>query len=310
MPLKLIKIITDLRCKTKLKQLFHIIWVSLLAIVVLLFIWLRPMSVNSLDYLIWKFSTTTQTETGNINYRGAHIHYVAYGQGEPVLLLHGGLSNKLSWFSQIPWLVASGRRVVLIDTRGHGDSTPGNTKLSYQLFAEDTLQVLDRLGIQRTDIVGWSDGGIIALLLGLEVPQRVGRIVAISANFQPSGLIPETYRVQDKTLTSLPKKFTNWLRSWWSGAGARHAVLETEIKELWRTAPQLVHSDLKVITAPTLVITGESDIIALSHSRELAQKLANGKLEIVLGAGHAAPITHARQVNQLIASFLGIGLPK
>lgn len=289
-----------------MKRLFHISWVFILAVVVSLFIWLRPMSVNSLNYLVWKFSTTTQTETGKIDCRDARIHYVAYGQGEPVLLLHGGLSNKLSWFSQIPWLVASGRRVVLIDTRGHGESTPGNTKLSYQIFAEDTLQVLDRLGIQRTDIVGWSDGGIIALMLGLEVPQRVKQIVAISTNFQPSGLIPEIHWIQNKTLNLLPNRFTDWFRSWWSGAGDRHAVLEAEIKGLWRTAPNLDHNNLQSIKAPTLVIAGENDIIALSHSRELAQTLANGKLEIVLGAGHAAPITHARQINQLIASFLGI----
>ena len=170
--------------------------------------------------------------------------------------------------------------------------------------------MLDRLGIEHTDIIGWSDGGIIALMLGLEAPKRVRRIVAISANFQPSGLIPEVHWVQDKTLNLLPNKFTDWLRSRWSGAGDRHAVLEAEIKGLWRTAPQLAHSDLKAITAPTIVIAGENDIIALSHSRELAQTLANGKLEIVPGAGHAAPITHARQINQLIASFLGIGLPK
>lgn len=267
------------------------------------------MSVNALNYLTWKCSTTTQIETGYIVYRRAHIHYASYGQGDPVLLLHGGLSNKLSWFSQIPWLVASGRRVVLIDTRGHGDSTPGNSKLSYPVFAEDTLQVLDRLGIQRTDIVGWSDGGIIALLLGLEAPQRVGRIVAISANFDPSGLIPEANRVQNQSLNISPNKITDWLRGWWSGAGERHAVLEAQIKELWRTAPQLDHSDLQATTAPTLVITGENDIIELSHSSELAQMLANGKLEIVPGAGHAAPVTHARQINQLIASFLGIELP-
>ncbi len=266
------------------------------------------MSVNALNYLVWKYSTTTQTETGNIVYRDAHIHYVSYGHGDPVLLLHGGLSNKLSWFSQIPWLVASGRRVVLIDTRGHGDSTTGNSKLSYQIFAEDTLLVLDRLGIQRTDIIGWSDGGIIALLLGLEAPLRVGRIVAISANFQPSGLIPEASRSQNEPHNISLEKITDWLRSRWSGAGERHAVLEAEIKELWRTAPQLDHADLKVITAPTLVITGENDIIDLRHSSELAQMLANGKIEIVPDAGHAAPVTHARQINQLIASFLSIEL--
>ncbi|HEY8035778.1 MAG TPA: alpha/beta hydrolase [Methylobacter sp.] len=289
-----------------MKRLFYISWVLLLAIILSLFVWLRPMSVNALNYLIWKCSTTTPTETGNIVYRGAHIHYVSYGHGDPVLLLHGGLSNKLGWFSQIPWLVASGRRVVLIDTRGHGDSTAGNSKLSYSIFAEDTLLVLDRLGIRRTDIIGWSDGGIIALLLGLEAPQRVGRIVAISANFEPSGVIPETDRPHDEARNSLLNKIINWLRSRWSGAGERHAVLEAEIKELWRTAPQLDHADLQVITAPTLVITGENDIIDLRHSSELAQMLANGKIEIVPDAGHAAPVTHARQINQLIASFLSI----
>ena len=290
---------------SKMKRLFHISWASLLLIVVSVFVWLRPMSVNALNYLIWKYSTTAQTETGNIVYQGAHIHYVSYGHGDPVLLLHGGLSNKLSWFSQIPWLVAAGRRVVLIDTRGHGDSTPGNSKLSYRIFADDTLLVLDRLGIQRTDIVGWSDGGIIALLLGLEAPQRVGRIVAISANFQPSGLIPEANRAQEQLS---PNKITDRLRGWWSGAGERHPVLEAEIKELWRTAPQLGHSDLKAITAPTLVITGENDIIDLRHSSELAQMLANGKIEIIPDAGHAAPVTHAQQINQSIASFLNIKL--
>ncbi|MGZ5076247.1 MAG: alpha/beta fold hydrolase [Methylobacter sp.] len=264
------------------------------------------MSVNALNYLIWKCTTTASSESGNIVYQGAHIHYVSYGRGDPVLLLHGGLSNKLSWFSQIPWLVDSGRRVVLIDTRGHGDSTAGSSKLSYSIFAEDTLLVLDRLGIGRTDIVGWSDGGIIALLLGLEAPQRVRRIVAISANFEPSGVIPDADRPHDEARNSVFDKIIAWLSSRWSGAGERHAVLEAEIKELWRTAPQWDHADLQVITAPTLVITGENDIIDLRHSSELAQMLANGRIEIVADAGHAAPVTHARQINELIASFLNI----
>ncbi|MDD5228068.1 MAG: alpha/beta hydrolase [Methylococcales bacterium] len=264
------------------------------------------MSVNFSNYLIWKYSTTTQIETGNIDYQGASIRYVSYGQGEPLLLLHGGLSNKLSWFSQIPWLVDSGRRVVLIDTRGHGDSTHGNTALSYQIFAQDVLQVLNKLGIQRTDIVGWSDGGIIALLLGLETPQRVGRIVAISANFHPSGLTPESSQSLNESHNFLLGNLTTWGRGWWSGAGDEHPMLEAEIKELWRTAPLFTHSDLRSIEAKTLIVTGENDIIEMSHSGELAQMLSNGQIEIVLEAGHAIPITHAKELNQLIASFLGI----
>ncbi len=264
------------------------------------------MSVNTLNYLIWKSLTSTQVEAGNIEYQGAKIHYVSYGQGEPILLLHGGLSNKLSWFSQIPWLVSSGRRVILIDTRGHGYSTKGHSKLSYQIFAEDTLQVLDKLGIQRADVVGWSDGGIIALLLGLEAPQRIGKIIAISANFHPSGVLPETDSTPSVAEHFLLKPITDWVRGIWSGAGEQHPSLEAEIKTLWRTEPQLGQTDLQAITAPTMVVVGENDIIDLKHSNDLARLLANGRIEVIIGAGHAAPVTHAQQINQLIASFLGI----
>ncbi len=284
-------------------------WAFLLVIIIALLFWLRPMPVNFLNYMIWKYSTTIHFETGRIKNRGAYIHYVSYGLGPPVLLLHGGLSNKLAWFSQVPWLVASGRRVVLIDTRGHGESTHGNSQLNYRIFAEDTLQVLDRLGIKRTDIIGWSDGGIIALLLGLKTPERVGRIVAISANFHPSGLISETSGIQAEVRNHMQNRITHWLHRWWSSrSDQRLTALENELNKLWQIGPQLKHSDLQAIIAPSLIITGENDIIHLAHSDELAQMLANGKIEIIPGAGHTSLITHARQINELIASFLGIEL--
>jgi len=271
--------------------------------------WLQPVSVSFLKYLIWTYTASTKTEKGNIEFRGAHIHYVSYGQGDPVLLLHGGLSNKLSWFAQIPWLVASGRRVVLIDTRGHGDSTHGDEELEYHLFAEDTLQVLNCLDIQRTDIVGWSDGGIIALILGREAPERVGRIIAISANFHPSGLQFPAAEAHDQARSTLKNKVIARLQNWWSGADKNDGLLVEKINALWQNAPQLEHSDLKAIVAPTLVVAGEYDVIDPEHTLELAQNLTNGKLEIILGAGHAAPITHAKRINQLIASFLNISDP-
>lgn len=188
--------VRTLKTGFKMKRLFHISWASLLLIVVSVFIWLRPMSVNVLNYLIWKYSMAAPAETGNIVYQGAHIHYVSYGHGEPVLLLHGGLSNKLSWFFQIPWLVASGRRVVLIDTRGHGDSTPGHSKLSYRIFA-DTLLVLDRLGIQRTDIVGERRRHYCALAGPRSAAMAAalfGRIGGFIAVFYPDGYYPADFR--------------------------------------------------------------------------------------------------------------------
>ncbi|TKB26704.1 alpha/beta hydrolase [Desulfopila sp. IMCC35006] len=269
-------------------------------------VWFRPVPGNFLYYLVWRLASRASAERGEISYNGANIHYVAYGEGKPVLLLHGGLSNRLSWFSQIPWLVEAGRRVVLVDTRGHGKSTLGHVKLSYRLFAQDVIQVLNRLNIGQTDIIGWSDGGIIALLLGRDWPKRVGKIIAISANFDPSGVKAEAgIALQAKDSGHL-RWLWLWLRGWWSGAGENFAALETRIWRLWRTAPRLGQEDLHSIHAPVLVIVGEKDVISLEHSAQLAQWLGNGRLVVIPGAGHSAPVSHAKDVDGIVASFLGI----
>ena len=292
----------------------RILSINLMLILLLLisgFVWLQPMSGNFLSYLVWQYTTNTESKSGYLVYQDVNIHYQVYGHGEPVLLLHGGLSHKLCWFSQLPWLVNTGRQVILLDTRGHGYSTRGNQVLSYQVFAEDALAMLDKLAIKRTDIIGWSDGGITALFMAMNAPERVNRIVAISANFNPEGLVIEDDRPEntEDTLFSqlddlLQAQIKNWFHPWWSGAGDRHAELSVELEQLWRTQPQLTFNDLNRIAAPTLVIAGENDLIALPHSGDLAQHLAHGQIEIVLGAGHASPFTNTNQINQLIAAFL------
>ncbi|OQX14116.1 MAG: alpha/beta hydrolase [Thiothrix lacustris] len=235
-------------------------------------------------YLWWQLTADALVEEENIHWHGARIHYVAYGEGKPLLLLHGGLSNRLSWFAQVPVLVAAGRRVVLVDTRGHGKSTLGDTGLSYELFAQDVVQVLEQLHIAQADIVGWSDGGIIALLLGRDVPQRVGKIVAVSANFDASGLTPES-------LTELQPE--------------TRQPLKRQIHRLWHHGPRLRQADLQAVIAPVLVVVGQRDVITVEHSAQLAQWLGNGRLVVLEGAGHSAPVTHAGEVEALVLAFLG-----
>lgn len=259
---------------------------------------LWPILKNFAYYLAWKTTASTPRRSGEIHLHGARIFYVVYGTGPPVLLLHGGLSNRLSWFSQIPFLIKAGRQVILVDTRGHGQSTLGGKPLSYALFAGDVLQVLDHLNIRQTDIVGWSDGGIIALILAHQQPQRVRKIVAISANFHPSGLAESA--AQTISATGLRQ----WLKKCWSGAGKEWAELEAGITQLWVTEPRFEREDLQSIHIPTLVVAGEQDMIAEEHSAELAQQLAHGSLVVIPGAGHAAPITDAQTMNDLLQRFL------
>ena len=197
-----------------------------------------------------------------------------------------------------------------MDTRGHGESTLGKAKLSYGLFAQDVIQVLDRLEIRQTDIIGWSDGGIIALLLGRDWPQRVEKIIAISANFDPSGLKQEADTVVQAKDTGYLSRVWLWLRGWWSGAGDDFAELEARIWQLWRTRPRLGQEDLQTIHAPVLVVVGEKDLITLEHSARLARWLGDGRLVVIPGAGHAAPVTHAEEVDKLVAGFLGLKTSK
>jgi pimeloyl-ACP methyl ester carboxylesterase len=280
---------------------------SLVAITLILLLALGlPYASIPADFLryVW-WSTGSDAVHGNVLSQGVEIHFTSYGSGEPILLLHGGLSNRLSWFSQLPWLVEAGRRVIVVDTRGHGGSGLGRSDFTYHLLAKDAIRVLDALGIERTDVIGWSDGGNIALQLARDWPRRVRRIVAISANFDPSGLVPEARR--DARTTSSGTGY--WLRRVWTEAGELTGELERRVKRLWRTGPTLTHRDLHGIQAPVLVIGGERDMISLEHTRRLAALLPHAELRVIPGGGHATPITQARQVNQAIARFLRLTPP-
>ena len=268
------------------------------------YILLMPMSGAFVRYLAWTLTPAAIGSRGSVRTADARIHYISLGNGPAVLLLHGGLSSRLAWFSQIPWLVAAGRQVVLPDIRGHGDSDLGANELNYRLLASDAIHVLDKLDIRRADVIGWSDGGNTALLLGRYSPQRVKRIVAISANFSPTGLTSEALAETHTQSSGLDY----WLKRWWTGAGKHLVELENRIKHMWRTFPVLQPVDLQEITTPTLLIIGEHDVISIAHARQMAKLLSNGFLEIVPG-GHSTPVTHSIQVNEAMAKFLGLPAP-
>jgi pimeloyl-ACP methyl ester carboxylesterase len=278
---------------------------SIVLIILLIgFFLLQPATIALAYYLWWNTTPESVVSEGDITSREANIHYVTYGSGSPVLLLHGGLSRRFIWFSQVPWLVSSGRQVILLDTRGHGQSDLGDSELSYSLMADDTIQVLNQLGIQKTDVIGWSDGANTALLLALNWPQRVHRIIAISGNSDPSGLTTEA-KIDGQVRSS---GLTYWFYRWWTGAGDRLDKLEKSIRSLWQSGPHMSAADLHKIENPVLVVVGEHDLITLDHAEQMASRLAKGKLSIIRDGGHLTICTHAREVNRLIDKFLGISI--
>src|ERR1700723_2171602 len=111
-------------------------------------------------------------DTGSIENDGARIWYSAYGVGAPVVLLHGGLGHGGNWGYQVPALIESGYRAVVIDSRGHGRSTREAQPFSYELMASDVLAVMDTLHLKKAAMVGWSDGACTALILAAKAPSR------------------------------------------------------------------------------------------------------------------------------------------
>lgn len=268
------------KAKSKLSIFTHIV-----------FYWLR--------YVYWRMTARIYKQSGFIQHKQAEIYYLIYGVGEPIVLLHGGLSNRLSWFSQIPFLVNAGRQVIIIDTRGHGLSTLGNETLTYHLFAEDLVIVLDELKVQSSDILGWSDGGITALIMGRYFPDRVKHIIAISANISPNGLTKKAQgQAQEKV-----NAFIFWLQSKWTGSGKYFNQLNQFIRQIW-TSPILKKTDLSLIKSPTLFIVGDKDVVTIEHSEEMADIVKKSQLIVVKNGGHSTPITHASQINQYIVNFL------
>src|ERR1700744_2877684 len=126
-------------------------------------------------------------DQGYVDHDGARIWYSTYGTGAPVILLHGGLGHGGNWGYQVPALVGSGRRAVLIDSRGHGRSTRDSRPYTYELMASDVLAVMDMLQLERVAFIGWSDGACIALIVSMQAPGRVAGVFFFGCHMDPSG---------------------------------------------------------------------------------------------------------------------------
>jgi pimeloyl-ACP methyl ester carboxylesterase len=118
---------------------------------------------------------------------GIKIWYAMFGQGEPVILLHGGLVNSNYWGNQVP-VLAKYYQVIVMDSRGHGRSSRDERPFSYELMASDVIGLMDYLEIRKVAIVGWSDGAIIGLVIAIHHPERLTKLFAFGANSNPTGV--------------------------------------------------------------------------------------------------------------------------
>lgn len=237
--------------------------------------------------------------TATIN--GAALYYEDHGNpaGQPVLLLHGGRSNVEWWVNLAPILVAAGYRVIAMDSRGHGRSAWGDLPITYDQMATDALGLLDHLGIATTDVVGWSDGAIIALDLAIHHPQRLARVVAYGANFTPDG----TQFVLSDQVPPYERLIADYRRL--APEPERFEELGAVLDALYLVAPNYSEAELGSITVPVLVLDGaEEEAIKPEHTQRLAELIPRATLVIMPGTGHFAPFAQPAVFDQIVLDFL------
>jgi pimeloyl-ACP methyl ester carboxylesterase len=255
-----------------------------------------PMHIRGLGFQVWKFISGNAHGGQYYNMGDVSIYYETYGAGPAVLVLHGGLGSLDGMNHQIRALAKS-HFVIAADSRGHGRSTDSNSALSYPIMSDDMSKLLAHLQIDRVDVVGWSDGGIIGLELAMRHPERIGRLVAISANYDVDGLLENP--ISNSEIPPAPLRYRLFAPD-----PAHWPVLYHKVVTMWQTQPHYTLTDLGQIKAPTLIMAGELDIIKREHTAKLAKAIPGSQEVIIQGATHAVPVEKPDVVNRHILRFL------
>lgn len=219
---------------------------------------------------------------------------------ETVLLLHGGMSNSDALLDGIGAILGATRRIVAFDRRGHGHTADTADAFHYDTMATETIGVLEQVVGGPAHLVGWSDGGIVGLLVAMRRPDLVDRLVVIGANFHYDGIHPLDFDPESELAVAMMEGYGER-----SPDGPEHFTdVAAKFMTMATTEPSLTTGDLAVIAAPTLVMAGDDDLIRLDHTCALYEALSIGQLAIVPGTSHALPIERPELVAALIATFL------
>jgi pimeloyl-ACP methyl ester carboxylesterase len=235
---------------------------------------------------------------------GVKTWYEVEGQGDPVLLLHGGFCTNETWGQQRADFAAN-HRVFLPERRAHGHTPDVEGRLSYHDMASDTIDFLTSVVESPAHLVGWSDGGIVALLVAIARPDLVRKIAVTGANFKPP---PEIGMAEglDELTADAPE--LGMLRAMYEAAspdGPEHwPIVVGKLVEMYHTEPNIPIEDLGRISAPTLVLVGDDDVVPLEHTLELYRAIPNSELAVVPGTSHVHFMEKPSLVNQLVLDFL------
>jgi pimeloyl-ACP methyl ester carboxylesterase len=191
--------------------------------------------------------------------------------------------------------------VIVADSRGHGRSTRSDQPYSYALMADDYVALLDYLKIDKTALVGWSDGAIIGLDIAMRHPERLSRLFAFGANYTVEGW---NASADDPVFNAaIARTGKDYARL--SPTPGEFDAFKAQISEMWATQPNYTKDQLRAITVPTVIFDGDHDEgIEPAHSAEMAELIPGAKLVIMKDASHFALWQKPDEFNATVLEFL------
>lgn len=223
------------------------------------------------------------------------LHYEEKGDGFPLILLHGN-GGSLEYFVNQTDHFSKFYRVIAIDSRGHGRSERGKAEFSIKQFADDLYIFMRSHGIEKAHILGFSDGGNVALYFALSHPEMVERLVLNGANIDPSG-------VKRRYQAPIEKDYATALASAETDGEAKK---NAEMLGLMVNWPKIRTQELSALTMPTLVIAGTDDMIKKTHTRIIAENIPDAKL-VFLEGDHFIACKVPEEFNRVVGDFLSGG---
>jgi len=233
-----------------------------------------------------------------VKLNGAKIYYEEYGKGEPMLLIHGNGGSIKDMGNQIDYF-KSRYHIIVADNRGHGKSELKTDSLTYTQITKDWEALVQHLKLKPVIIIGWSDGGIIALKMGISNKVKIKKIVAMGANLRPDTSAVYEWAVNDvkKSKKQVDAMIANGYKDAKLLQAKQHLGLLVE-------QPNIPVADLSKIQAPVLVIAGDKDIIKEAHTLEIYQHIPHAQLCIMPGETHYAPASSPELFNAIVNKFV------
>jgi pimeloyl-ACP methyl ester carboxylesterase len=240
-----------------------------------------------------------------VDIEGVNTWYEEVGSGPPLVLLHGGLCTNETWAAQTP-AFAERFHVIAPERRGHGHTADVRGPLTYAAMATDTIGFLDRVVGAPADLVGWSDGGIVGLMVAIARSDLVRKLVVIGANYDIDGMVPEVVEMFAQMAPDGEEMaMFRDLYNQHSPDGPEHwPVVFAKFVEMTEREPHIPVADLARISAPTLVVAGDDDMVTTEHSAALYRAIPDSQLAVIPGASHVVPMEKPELLNGIVIDFL------